>query len=152
MGEIVHDSCLQEHARLVAKGVRALALIGHCPADPLTMLQMATKIEGSAEPRSIPFVFDRGDGTADYGYAAAWWVLDLYEWIVRASSDTVPSTQRHRILGLLLGYGVESIRQHEEHFSGRRFHRLSESRASDEPAANSQPACSPSTAETYPPC
>jgi hypothetical protein len=152
MGGIVHESCLKEQACLVARGVRAMALLGHCPAQPCTMLHIATKIEDCAEPGSIPFVVDRGDGIADYGYAAARWVLDLYEWVVRGAGHTVPSVQRHRILGLLLGYSVEAIRQHEEHISGRHFHAPSESVVSHERVSNSQPACSPSRAETYPPC
>ena len=69
--------------------------------------------------------------------------------VVSVSGDTVPSAQQHRIIGLLLGYSVKSIRQHEEHISGRRFRAPSRSVVSDEQPSNSHPAYSPSTAETY---
>ena len=146
-----HDCCLKEQARLVARGVRPLALIGHFSAHPLTMLHTATKIEGCAETGSIPFVIDRGDGMADYGYAAAQWVLDLYAWVIRIPGNTVPSAQRHRIVRLLLGYSVESIRHHEEFIRGRRFHSPHELAGSGEPAASSPHLCSPNTGGTYPP-
>jgi hypothetical protein len=121
------DNHIKEHAYLVNRGVRAMALIGHCPAEHLEMLKIATKIEGLAEPGVIPFVIDRGDGMADYGYAAKSWVVNLYEWVVCASEETVPPLQRHRILGLLLGYSADAIRDYEEMQRGRRFNGLSAS-------------------------
>jgi hypothetical protein len=63
----------------------------------------------------------RRDGVADYGYAASAWVLDLLAWL---NSDAVPLNQQHRIVGLLLGYGVAAIRSFEEEGSGRRFGEL----------------------------
>lgn len=112
---------LREHAYLVARGVRPLALVGQCENAPLTMLRTATAIEGAAESGAIPFVIDRGDGYADYGFAVARWALDLFRWITNAAQDAVPDQQRTRILGLLFGYSAESIRLFDESQDGRMF-------------------------------
>jgi hypothetical protein len=109
-----------EQAHLVASGVRALALLGSCPAEPQTMLRVSTQLENSGAPGAIPFVLDRGDGVADFGFAASAWVLDLFRWLVGAG-ESVPARHRHRIRGLLLGYSVEAIRSFEERCSGRLF-------------------------------
>ncbi|MBI3326041.1 MAG: hypothetical protein HYZ81_04970 [Nitrospinae bacterium] len=110
-----------EQASLIARGVRALALLGHCPADPLEMRVRLSQLERSATQGAIPFVVDRGDGIAEYGYAAARWVVDLYQWVVTADAATLPTSHQHRIIGLLPGYSVEAIRNDEEQASGRRF-------------------------------
>jgi hypothetical protein len=114
---------LAEQAYLVARGVRHVSLAGHChlPDDDVAgaLLTVATEIERHAESNVIPFVVDHGDGVASYGYADSRWALDLYEWTVRDPS--VPQEQRHRIVGLLLGYGTPAISRHEEEGSGRRF-------------------------------
>ena len=80
---------------------------------------MATELERYSEPNTIPFVVDHGDGVASFGYSDSRWALDLYEWTVRDPS--VPQEQRHRIIGLLLGYGTPAVSRHEEEGSGRRF-------------------------------
>jgi hypothetical protein len=112
---------LREHAYLVARGVRRLSLAGHCHTadEPNALLRIATCVEGEAEANAIPFVLDHGDGVASYGYAESRWVLDLYEWVIRDPS--VPQEQRHRIVGLLLGYGAPAVSRYEEEGSGRRF-------------------------------
>lgn len=109
---------IAEHAYLVARGVRALAVVGRCEADAAQMLSTATELERHAQAGAVPFVFDRGDGVADYGYAAAAWVLDLYRWL---HSDGVPATYRHHVTGLLLGYSAAAIREHDEAGAGRLF-------------------------------
>jgi hypothetical protein len=53
-------------------------------------------------------VVPHNDG-AEYGFAARAWVVDLLGWLW-----TVPLKQRHRVLGLLLGYCAEAIGQFEE--------------------------------------
>jgi hypothetical protein len=113
------DEVIQEQAYLVARGVRALALIGICPADPLLMLRAATRIEAFADPAVIPFVVDRGDGVADCGVAGAAWALDLYRWVI--ASDALPPVQRERIIGLLLGYSADAVRLYEDRMPGRFF-------------------------------
>jgi hypothetical protein len=113
---------LTEQAYLVARGVRRLSLAGHChlPDDAtVALLTVATELEQHAEPNVIPFVVDHGDGVASFGYADSRWTLDLYEWTVK--DPAVPQEQRHRILGLLLGYSTPAVSRHEEEGSGRRF-------------------------------
>lgn len=117
------DDLLSEQAYLVARGVRPLSVVGNCPSDSMTMLRVATRIECEACSGVVPFVVDHRDGTASFGYAGAAWVLDLYEWANDATQ--VPQEQRHRINGLLLGYGVPAISRHEDENSGRRFQCLS---------------------------
>lgn len=111
---------IREQACLIANGVRPLALIGTCEAEPGTMLRVSSQLENAAGPSAIPFVLDRGDGFADFGYAASGWALDLFQWITRIDNE-IPELQKHRIRGLLLGYGVEAIRSFEERSCGRLF-------------------------------
>ena len=110
---------LAEQAYLVARGVRPLSLVGHCAADPMLMLRVATEVERQTCPGAVPFVLDHGDQTASFGYAGSAWALDLYEWAV--TEALVPEDQRHRITGLLLGYSVPAIARHDDECSGRRF-------------------------------
>jgi hypothetical protein len=116
------EEVLIEQAYLVARGVRRLSLAGHChlnSGDGDKLLRVATHLERHADPTVIPFVVDHGDGVASYGYSESRWALDLYEWAVKDPS--VPQEQRHRIIGLLLGYGTPAVSVHEEVRSGRRF-------------------------------
>jgi hypothetical protein len=118
--QIPADEALREQSYLVARGVRVLALAGHClDVDELGLLRIATNLERNAEPQAIPFVVAHGDGVASFGYASAGWAIDLYEWAVK--SPDVPQEQMHRITGLLLGYDAASISRHEAEASGRRF-------------------------------
>lgn len=114
------DNCesIQEHAYLIARGVRALALVGHCEADEIGMLRWATLLDSAATQGAIPFVMPRGDGLADYGFASAQWVVDLLSWL---NSDAVPTVHRHRVLGLLLGYDSDAIRDFGEQAECRLF-------------------------------
>src|SRR6266545_5266457 len=98
---------LNEQSYLVARGVRPMAVVGQCSADELVMLRVATRLEEEADANSIPFVVDHHDGHASYGYAAARWALDLYEWAM--SETDIPQAQRDRIVGLLLGYAVHAV-------------------------------------------
>jgi hypothetical protein len=113
------EEVLEEQAYLVARGVRPLSLIGHCATDEMTLLRVATRIEIAACPGVVSFVIDHGDETASFGYAAAGWVVDLYQWA--NTPALVPQEQRHRINGLLLGYSVPAISSHDDESSGRRF-------------------------------
>lgn len=81
-------------------------------------MRVATQIEVHAEPGCIPFVVDREDGCADFGYAAAAWAVDLLRWMALAK---IPSEQEARIMGLLLGYSPNAIRTFEERRAGRAF-------------------------------
>jgi hypothetical protein len=116
------EEVLIEQAYLVARGVRPLSLVGHCHLpedDDAAVLSIATHVERHAEPNAIPFVIDHGDGVTRYAYSKSRWAIDLYEWAVKDPS--VPQEQRHRIVGLLLGYGTPAVSRHEEEGSGRRF-------------------------------
>jgi hypothetical protein len=106
------DSLTFEHAYLVARGVRPLALVGHCPTDALCLHRAQQQLESFAAAGAIAFVCDRGDGFADYGFAGAQWAIDLYRWSVQ-KNDAVPVAQQHRIIGLLLGYSTAAISDFE---------------------------------------
>jgi hypothetical protein len=111
---------LAEHAYLVARDVRPIAIAGHFHTEDASILRIATLIEGAAPAEEVvPFVIDHGDGTGSFGYAANCWVLDFYEWSVKDRS--IPEQQRHRIVGLLLGYSPVAISRYEESGSGRRY-------------------------------
>jgi hypothetical protein len=111
------NDVLAEHAYLIARGVRALALSGYCPADPVVMLRASTRLFTAAGGNDVlPFVIDFGDGSAACGYAAAKWVIDLYEFVMQR-----PHPHRSQILGLLLGYSPPAISRHLEHGTGRRY-------------------------------
>ena len=130
---------LREQACLIANGVRSLALVGTCEAEPVTMLAVTTQLENAAAPSAIPFMLDRGDGLADFGYAASAWALDLFQWVSRPDS-LVPARQKHRIRGLLLGYGVEAIRSFEERALGRLFQQPVRQEAAPRMAGRTVPA------------
>lgn len=111
---MISDEAIREHDYLIARGTRSLALLGQCASDPDEMLGVSTRLERSSSGISIPFVLDRGNGVADFGFATHKWVVDLYKFITRERSP-VPQGQRDRILGLLLGYSAEAI----AHFDDR---------------------------------
>lgn len=118
----VSDDTLREHAYGVARGVRALAIAGSCRVEQDEMLAAQTRLESVGEPGAIAFVCPRTDDFADCGYAAAAWVIDLYRWVVSAADTMMPVKQRHRIVGLLLGYNVGAIGEYEEQAAGRACH------------------------------
>jgi hypothetical protein len=111
---------LAEHAYLVARDVRPLAIGGHFPTESASLLRIATLIEEAASGEDVlPFVIDHGDGSGSFGYAANRMTLDFYEWA--ASDRSIPEQQRHRVIGLLLGYSPVAISRYEETGCGRRF-------------------------------
>jgi hypothetical protein len=111
---------LAEHAYLVARGVRPLAIGGHFPTASASTLRIATLIEDAATGEDVlPFVIDHGDDSGSFGYAVNRWSLDFYEWAV--TDRAIPEQQRHRVIGMLLGYSPVAISRYEESGSGRRF-------------------------------
>jgi hypothetical protein len=114
----VSDDLVREHAYLVARRVRPLAVVGQCEAERLSMLREGTRLEALGCVGAIPFVVDLGDGVAEYGYAARGWALDLYRWLSGADENAVPAECRHRILALLLGYGADAVQDFEEQGAG----------------------------------
>jgi hypothetical protein len=96
-----------------------MAIVGHVEAEPSVMLRAVSRLEiASVGEAVIPFVVPRTDGFADCGFAAALWVVDLYQWTV---SGAVPAEHAHRIRGLSLGYSADAVRAHDERDGGRRF-------------------------------
>jgi len=95
---------LREQAYLIERGVRPLAATGTCgDRTPDSVVQELHG--GAAGARVIPFALPGGI----CGYASHAWVVDLVRW-----ADSGPRVQRDRILGLLLGYKPDAIRQFEE--------------------------------------
>jgi hypothetical protein len=70
-------------------------------------------------PDAYPFVIDRGDGVADYGYAGAPWAVDIQEYI--STSPDIPDRIMHCLQGLVLGYSKEHIQKHYRSWGGKRF-------------------------------
>jgi hypothetical protein len=132
---------LAEHAYLVARGVRPVAVAGHFQAETASTLRIATLIERAAPAEEvIPFVVEHCDGTSSFGYAASRWSLDFYEWAI--TDPAIPEQQRHRVIGMLLGYSPDAISRYEDFGSGRRFIRSAGS------GSTTSPACTSSRAET----
>jgi hypothetical protein len=105
---------LDNEAYLVSRGVRPLALIGHCPSDPLVMCRVKTLLSRVRQAELVlPFIFTEGDHPeqAAFGYAAHRWVIDHLEWALGAA---LPAARRHEILGLLCGYSPAAIARHQE--------------------------------------
>jgi hypothetical protein len=105
---------LDNEAYLVSRGVRPLALAGHCPAEPLVMRRVKTLLHRARQAELvIPFIVADGGnpGSAAFGYASHRWCIDLLEW---ALGDGVPAVRKHEILGLLLGYSPPAIARHQE--------------------------------------
>jgi hypothetical protein len=115
----ISDDTLREHAYGIARGIRPLAIAGSCRTEPQEMLAAQTRLEAQGEPGAIAFVCRRSDDFADCGYAASAWVIDLYRWLVNCDEDLLPAKQRHRIVGLLLGYSVAAVAGFEEQAAGR---------------------------------
>ena len=104
------------------------------------------ELERHAQPGMIPFVVDHDDGVASFGFAESRWALDLYEWTVR--DPAVPEEQRHRIIGLLLGYGAPAVARYED----ERARAAGSLPRRPEPAASWRHDGSGSTAGTSRPC
>lgn len=86
------DQSVREQSYQIARGVRSLALIGQCDAGARAMSRVRARLDALAETGAVSFLCDRGDGSAEYGYAAAQWAIDLYRWVVsEKADDTVPS-------------------------------------------------------------
>ena len=73
------ESVALEQSYLVARGVRPLALVGHCQAEARQMFEIAADLERIGDPAAIPFVVPRSDGIADYGYAGSKWAVELLQ-------------------------------------------------------------------------
>ena len=115
------DGTIQDAAYQISRGTRPLALLGHVPPDPWTMLRAYNRLtflgahnrSGGHEP--VPLVVLRKDGScADAGFAARAWVVETFQWI----SENIPQPHLDRLLGLMLGYSPDAIAAHDEASSG----------------------------------
>lgn len=92
-----------EQSRLIARGVRAIAIVeglsNDCARENVALLLEA------AQGQSV-YAFSFGRHLS--GYASHVWAIELLRWV-----QTISQIQRNRILGLLLGYGPEAIKQFE---------------------------------------
>ena len=104
------DDALAEQACLIHCGVRSLTLLSPFPSDPLIIRRVVTRLETVANGVAIPFAIDRGDGTADCGFAANRWVVETFQWVL----GDVPQPHFNRVLGLLLGYSASAIQDYEQ--------------------------------------
>lgn len=109
----IDERVAREQAYQVARGVRELAEVstarGASEDDRLHALSVLAHLDPG--PRAQPYALLLADGLLVCGYAAHAWAIDLYRW---ARSAMVPDVQRHRLLGLLYGYGGDAIRDFEE--------------------------------------
>ena len=111
-----HREVVFEQSWLVARGVRALALLGTVNSEPGAMRSAHIYLAQHGDNRAIPFVMKRDDTDyADVGFAAAQWVIDLLDWSYRCA----PARQGHCIVGMLLGYSPPEIASHDlQQFAG----------------------------------
>lgn len=119
------NDVIREHAYLVSRGVRLLAVCGTIDDSERNKAAMRDKLKdaavesaGSQDIVPIPFLVDHPDSPrVTVGFASHTWVIDAYEWIQRGS---VPSEMVCRIIGLLHGYSGEAISQFERNQTGWR--------------------------------
>ena len=112
--ELPPDEYIVEHAYLVGRGVRALALVCTVPDTPMDvkltyqkLLEIAQGAGASPMLSPIPFVLPMRDiERAQAGFASSEWVVETVEWLL---ADSIPSKFEHRIRGLLLGYTPRAI-------------------------------------------
>jgi hypothetical protein len=105
---------LDNECYLVSRGVRPLALVGHCPSTPVLMCRVKTLLQRVQQAELvIPFIFPEGDHPEQtaFGYAAHRWIVDHLEW---ALGSGLPRPRVHEILGLLCGYSPAAIARHQE--------------------------------------
>ena len=107
------DDLVLEHALLVSRGVRPMALVAYVGVSENEAREahiILTRAVGS--DRAIPFVVPWQEmECALAGFAAETWVIDLLEWICLLGVD---SRRHHQVMGLLLGYSAKSIAEHND--------------------------------------
>lgn len=108
---MVSEDLMREPAYTIARGVRPLALVGSCAASDVGRVVAAMR--RASTPGAEPFVYHHANGTADYGFAAAPWAVELYQWANEQADDVMPDVHRHRISGLLLGYSAAAVSDFE---------------------------------------
>lgn len=119
------DDVIIEHAYLVSRRVRLLAVCGTIDDSERNKVAMRDKLNaaavesaGSQDIVPIPFLANHPDfPQVTVGFASHSWVIDTHEWI---QQNTLPSEMACRIIGLLHGYSGEAIAQFERNQAGWR--------------------------------
>lgn len=113
IGEAQIEEQASNAAYLVARGVRALALLdANCAPDlhPAALEMLAAQGCKGA----IPFVTAKGA----MGYVSHPWALELFNFCM----DEKIGVRRNEILGLLLGYSAESIQRFRTDWDAAKKH------------------------------
>ena len=114
------DKVIKEHAYLVSRGVRPLALIGTVSSDDETAVisaydkvgEFAGKVGYGLGNQVIPVVSKRkGRHVVDVGFASRKWVAETLNWLYEAE---IPEPYYSRIIGMLLGYSTDAIAVYDE--------------------------------------
>jgi hypothetical protein len=114
------DDTVEEHALLVARGVRPMALVAFLSSRG-QLDQVYDVLRGFASKSGdmcLPFVVDDGNGRAYCGFAAAKWVIELLGFVV---SDKMAANLKHEVIGLMLGYSPSAIQWHRDFSAGALF-------------------------------
>jgi len=112
LGYAPRDGCkpepewLEDHAFVIARGVRPLALIGtfytrNCCGTEL--LDSLRAVRGADDV--VAFILPSFGGSMAYGYASHEWVVDFYRWAL----ENAPKPYFDYILGLLCGYSPQAV-------------------------------------------
>lgn len=124
----ISDELIVDHAYLVARGVRLLAVIGSIRNTKMAtdimyqrLARVAAESAGTQELFPIPLILG-GDGGewATVGYASHRWVKDAYEWLL---GDDVSEFIVNSFVGLLHGYSGGAISRFGRNTSGWRASR-----------------------------
>lgn len=108
------DVALSNHVILpVMNGARPMAFLGTIPANEDEMKRARRKLKKAAAGKPVtPFVLDRGDGVAIFGYAQEPWVVETLAWL--HATTTMEDFNYHAVMGLLLGYSPREIGRFEK--------------------------------------
>ena len=98
------DDALTEHACLIGRGVRPMALLGTTREDYPERLIILNNLDKAITSNALSFMLEVEDGCYHYGYVQSPWILDLYKWI-----NSNPEPYRGMVRGLLFGYSPSEI-------------------------------------------
>lgn len=106
---IPSESVFTEQEYSVSRRVRSIAYIESCLATPEVMEKVMERLNSTCiTGETIPFMFDRGDGWADYGFAAHQCFVDCFK-LIRIQDSPIQKELGDCLTGLMLGYGVDEI-------------------------------------------
>lgn len=101
---------IHEQVYLVARGVRAAAIVGGCEPESDLVHEIATELGIAADCEVVTFILPERGGAMLYGFAWNGWVVELLQW----AFTECPDLHAHLIIGLLLGYSPAEICRFEE--------------------------------------